>query len=68
MFYLFSQALDESNPFFEDEEEELATEISNGSHNNPFGEFENDNSNPFQEDMEDAADDDYDNSGKNPFS
>ena len=64
MFYMFSQALDESNPFFEDEEEELATEISNGSHNNPFGEFENDNSNPFQVD----EDDDYDNSGKNPFS
>ena len=59
-------ALDESNPFFEDEEE-LATEISNGSHetshhNNPFG-VENDNSNPFQEN-----EDDYDNSGKNPFS
>ena len=64
MFYLFSQALDESNPFFEDEEE-LATKISNGiPENNPFGEVENDNSNPFQVD----EDDDYDNSGKNPFS
>jgi len=58
------EALDESNPFFEDEEE-LAAEISNGiPENNPFGEFENDNSNPFQVD----EDDDYDNSGKNPFS
>ena len=61
------EALDESNPFFEDEDP-LATEISNGSHetshhNNPF-EVENDNSNPFQVD----EDDDYDNSGKNPFS
>ena len=56
--------MDESNPFFEDEEE-LATEISNGiPENNPFGEVENDNSNPFQVD----EDDDYDNSGKNPFS